>query len=813
MTDFDAAALACEQDEALRLAALDRYGILDTPAEQGFDDIVLLAAQLCDTPVALISLVAAGRQWFKARTGFAARETPIAQSVCVHTLRRPGLLIISDLAADPRTCENTLVTGAPHIRFYAGARLETAEGEAIGALCVIDTQPRPGGLLPAQREALEALARQVMAQLELRRTMATLEARVAEKVRQQSRTWQISPDLHGVLNANAIFESSNPAWQSALGWSEVEIASTEFFDFLHPDDLARNHAAWDDALLGRPALKLENRYRRKDGGYRWLSWVAVPEGGKVYCSARDITAEKEQAEALRASMADRERMWRLSQDLLVSAAADGTLVDVNAAWSRLLGWDQHELTGRKFVEFTHPEDLTATVAAFADILKAPLTLPYEYRLRHKDGSYRWFAWTGAFDGNLVYASGRDVTGEKEVADALRESIAERQRIEEALRQSQKMEAVGQLTGGLAHDFNNLLTGITGGLEMLQARIMQGRISEADRYIVAAQGAAKRATALTHRLLAFSRRQTLDPKPTDVNRLVAGMEDLIRRTVGPEIAVETVASGGLWNTLVDPSQLENALLNLSINARDAMPGGGKLTIETANRWLDARAARERDLGPGQYVALCVSDNGAGMSTDTAARAFDPFFTTKPIGMGTGLGLSMVYGFVRQSGGQARIYSEVGRGTMVCLYLPRHIGEAEPAELAPEVSRAPRSDQGETVLVVDDEPTVRMLVVDVLEDLGYNAIEAGDGGAGLKVLRSDLRIDLLITDVGLPGGMNGRQLADAARAMKPELKVLFITGYAENAVLNHGHLEPGMHVVTKPFAMEALASRIRDLVAAG
>jgi nitrogen-specific signal transduction histidine kinase len=390
-------------------------------------------------------------------------------------------------------------------------------------------------------------------------------------------------------------------------------------------------------------------------------------------------------------------------------------------------------------------------------------------------------------------------------------VTQQRSLEQQLQQSQKMEAVGQLTGGLAHDFNNLLTGITGSLELLQTRVRQGRTGDLERYINAAQGASKRAAALTHRLLAFSRRQTLDPKPTDVNRLVADMEEMIRRTVGPAITVETVMTASVWSTLVDPNQLENALLNLSINARDAMPNGGRMTVEIANRWLDDRAARMRDLPPGQYVSLCVSDNGTGMPPDIARRAFDPFFTTKPIGQGTGLGLSMIYGFARQSGGQVRIYSEPGQGTMVCLYIPRYLGDAAPDDHAQdELSNAPRAEQGETVLVVDDEPTVRMLVTEVLEELGYQALEAEDGASGLKILESRQRIDLLVTDVGLPGGMNGRQMADAARAVRPGLKVLFITGYAENAVLSHGHLDQGMHVLTKPFAMDALAARIKDLI---
>jgi CheY-like chemotaxis protein len=288
-----------------------------------------------------------------------------------------------------------------------------------------------------------------------------------------------------------------------------------------------------------------------------------------------------------------------------------------------------------------------------------------------------------------------------------------------------------------------------------------------------------------------------------------MEDLIRRTTGPQITLETVNSVGLWPSLIDPSQLENAILNLCINARDAMPDGGRITIETANRWLDRRTAQERGLEPGQYISLCVSDTGTGMTPDVIEKAFDPFFTTKPIGLGTGLGLSMIYGFASQSGGAVSIYSEQGQGTNVCIYLPRHLGEAETVDGSGESAEIPRG-HGETVLVIDDEPTVRMLVTEVLADLGYTAIEAEDGAARLKVLNSDARIDLLVTDVGLPGGMNGRQVADAARVVRPDLNVLFITGYAENAVLSHGHLDPGMHVMTKPFNMEALATRLRELI---
>ena len=406
------------------------------------------------------------------------------------------------------------------------------------------------------------------------------------------------------------------------------------------------------------------------------------------------------------------------------------------------------------------------------------------------------------------------TNELAAANArLLAEMTAREATEEQLRQAQKMEAVGQLTGGLAHDFNNLLAGITGSLELMQNRIGQGRLGDLDRYMTVAQSAAKRAAALTHRLLAFSRRQTLDPKPTSVNRLIADMEELIRRSIGPHIALEVVGTAGAWPALIDPGQLENALLNLCINARDAMPEGGRITVETANKWLDASGARRHDMPPGQYLSVCVTDTGTGMSPEIVAKVFEPFFTTKPIGEGTGLGLSMVYGFARQSGGQVRIYSEPGEGTTVCLYLPRHYGEADEDDVTLQFVEARHVAHGETVLVVDDEPSVRMLVTEVLEDLGYTAIEAADSVAGLKVLQSDVRIDLLITDVGLPGGINGRQMADAGRERRPGLKVLFITGYAENSTIGNGHLKPGMQVLTKPFALDALAVRIKDLIATG
>ncbi|MDP4004227.1 PAS domain-containing sensor histidine kinase [Methylobacterium sp. NEAU K] len=516
---------------------------------------------------------------------------------------------------------------------------------------------------------------------------------------------------------------------------------------------------------------------------------------------RDLNASL--ARQVEERTADRNALWILSSDMMLRCLFDGTITAVNPAWTEVLGWREDELIGINLIDFVHPDDLARTVEGARQLSEGRSHARFDNRYRHRDGSYRWITWAARPGEGVINAVGRDFTAERERADALAAA-------EEALRQSQKMEAVGQLTGGIAHDFNNLLAGISGSLELIQTRLSQGRVMDVDRYINAAQGASKRAAALTHRLLAFSRRQTLDPKPTDVNRLVAGLEELIRRTVGPSVTVEVVGAPGLWPALVDPPQLENALLNLCINARDAMPDGGRITIETANTWLDARAARRHDMPPGQYLSLCVKDTGIGMPPEIVGKVFEPFFTTKPIGQGTGLGLSMIYGFAQQSGGQVRIASEVGQGTTVCLYLPRHRGDVVEEDPHAALGAPARAEPGETVLVVDDEPTVRMLVTEVLEDLGYTAIEAADSVAGLKVLQSDVRIDLLVTDVGLPGGMNGRQMAEAGRATRPRLKVLFITGYAENAVLGNGQLDPGMQVITKPFVVEVLGARIREMI---
>jgi len=392
-----------------------------------------------------------------------------------------------------------------------------------------------------------------------------------------------------------------------------------------------------------------------------------------------------------------------------------------------------------------------------------------------------------------------------------ERTAQLRNNEEALRQSQKMEAVGQLTGGIAHDFNNMLTGIIGSLELLRRRVARGKLDDLDSLIDLGVTSANRAAGLTHRLLAFSRRQSLDSKPVQINQLVTSMGELLQRSINESIGLDMRLSEQLWTAEADPNQLESALLNLVINARDAMPNGGRLIVETTNRHLDSVfTAAYGSLTPGDYVELSVSDTGCGIPESVMGRVFDPFFTTKPIGQGTGLGLSMIYGFARQSRGHVIIHSEVGKGTTVSLFLPRFVGEVI-AQQTLNPTLLPYATDGETVLIVEDDAAVRLLVSAVLKELGYAYVEAGDGHTAVPIIQSDQRIDLLISDVGLPG-MNGRQLAEIGRQLRPDLKVLFITGYAEHAAVRGGFLDPGMQLITKPFTFDLLTAKVREMICA-
>jgi signal transduction histidine kinase/ActR/RegA family two-component response regulator len=662
------------------------------------------------------------------------------------------------------------------------------------------------------------------------------ERRAAEEQQRQRQLLEQMPGFVGVLSGpEHIYEYANGAYRAIAGQRELigrsvreafpELAGQGFYELLD-----RVRATGERYLAAGLPINLrdepEPRYidllyepmLNQDGAIVGI-FVGGYDATEAYRTLASLTALNETLEE-RVEKRTRELRDQADFARLALSAVGGVGVwtfDVESdrffcdeSISRLYDIDPEKgaagISRADFLAHVHPDDRAALRATMADGLTSAGDLELEYRIVHTDGSMHWVLSRGHtyFDeaGRAVRRTGVGV------------DMTKPRMVEDQLRQAQKMEAVGQLTGGIAHDFNNLLQGVSGSLEMIQRRLAQGRTDELQRFLDGAATAANRAAALTHRLLAFSRRQPLDPKPVQANILIASMEDLLRRTIGEGVEMALMLAGGLWTIRCDPNQLESAILNLAINARDAMPNGGKLIIETANAQIDQTdAARHQGVKPGPYVCVSVTDTGIGMSADTVAKAFEPFFTTKPIGQGTGLGLSMIYGFAQQSEGYAQIYSEVDRGTSVKLYLPRHgEGEAQVEARAAGLGELHVSEAREVVLVVEDEAVVRRLIVEELRELGYAVLEAGDGQEALDRLRAAHRIDLLVTDIGLPI-LNGRQVADAGRALRPGLKVLFMTGYAGNAALASGFLEPGMELITKPFPMQTLVTRIRAMTKAG
>ena len=620
----------------------------------------------------------------------------------------------------------------------------------------------------------------------LRALNADLERQVIERTLARGRTWQLSPDLMGVANAEGIFESSNPAWQRILGWSEAEIASMKLFELIHPEDQARTRAAWEDASqYGLPAIHFENRYRTKDGDWRWLSWVAVPEEGKVYCIARDMTEAKLQADTLAKRTAERDQLWRSSQDLLGIANREGFFISTNPAWQRVLGWSGQELGTTPLLDLVHPDDRERTMRELAHLSAGVSTFRFENRYRHKDGSYRCLSWTARPDGGLYYCVGRDVTSEKEMH-------AELSMAQEALRQSQKLESIGQLTGGVAHDFNNLLTPIVGVLDRLQRHGVGG--AREQRLIGAALQSAERAKLLVQRLLAFARRQPLKIEPVDVGALVQNMADIIASTSGPRIRVDVKVADRLPTCIADRNQLELALLNLAVNARDAMSDGGSLTITVHAESMGA--GHRAQLPPGAYVRLSVTDTGIGMDETTAKRAIEPFFSTKGVGQGTGLGLSMVHGLAAQLRGALLITSKPGLGTTVEMWLQA----SERPAAAPIRAEAPQYGAAKGIaLLVDDEELVRASTAAMLAELGYAVVEAASGEEALKLVENGLAVELLVTDQLMPG-MTGSELAREVHARRGS-SILIISGFSE-VDMDAPHVP---HLM-KPFGQAELAAKL-------
>jgi PAS domain S-box-containing protein len=557
--------------------------------------------------------------------------------------------------------------------------------------------------------------------------------------------------------------------------------------------------------------------RDGDGHVRWIRGTCYDITERKTLEARllalnetleaRVAERTQQLEASFEQLRDSERRFRL----LVEAVTDyaifmldpgGNVMKWNPGAERIKGYTADEIIGQSNSRFYTEEDRRDGVPE-AVIASAAATGRYEgegWRVR-KDGTQFW--------ASVVIAAIHDEQGGLLGFAKVTRDLTEKRATEEQLRQAQKMEAVGQLTGGIAHDFNNLLTVISGNLEALQRRLPVRDDNNLQRLANSALLASSRAAVLTHQLLAFSRRQPLQPKPVSVNTLITRMSELIRRLLPESIAIETVLAGGVWPMFVDANQLENCLLNLAVNARDAMPDGGKLTIEAANAHLDDTYSVGAEVPAGQYVGVFVSDSGVGMPADVIAKAFEPFFTTKDVGQGTGLGLSQVYGFVRQSGGHVKIYSEVGAGTTIKIYLPRLVTTGGVSEGQPAAAIVPQGN-GETILVVEDEAEVRNFAAEALRELGYNVLDAHDGARALRILDSHRTVTLLLTDVGLPGGMNGRQLADEARRRRADLKVLFTSGYARNAIVHHGRLDAGVELLTKPFTFAGLATKVRSVL---
>jgi PAS domain S-box-containing protein len=719
---------------------------------------------------------------------------------CGTAAARGTPVYVDDIATSP-LWQGYADLAIPHgLRACWSMPIKAADGKTLGTFAVYYGEPRSPN--DGDIEAISIISQTVAlaierhrsdqrllrSQDELRDLNTYLERKVNERATERSRTWLLSNDLLAVVNGQGVIEASNPAWTIALGWSPEELHTT-FLSFVHPQDVPGTEAVFTQAANGRPVSRFQNRFRHRNGRYRWMAWVAVLEDGKVYCSGRDITSEKEQATSLAIRTQERDRAWGLSQELLVIASPNGTLDEVNGRWTEQLGWSERELVGTTFSDYTHPDDLAGSLAAFANIFETPLTVPYEYRLRHKDGSYKWFSWTGTFEEGRVYAAGRHVTKEREQA--------------EALRQSQKMEAFGQLTGGVAHDFNNLLTVIRSSTDLL----MRPTLTEERRirYVSAISETVDRAARLTAQLLAFARRQALQPEVFSVCENVDAISGMMSTLSGSRIDTVIQLPDLPCCVNADPSQFDTALVNMVANARDAMMGEGRLTI-TVRSVESMPSVRLHPALSGPFVAVSITDTGTGIAATQLEQIFEPFYTTKSVGEGTGLGLSQVFGFAKQSGGEIAVASELGKGTTFTLYLPRvsDAGWTSRQELADK----PLEDgHGTCVLIVEDNSDVGTFAVQALTELGFRTVLTASAHQAMAELESDAdRFDVVFSDVVMPG-MTGIEFAHQLARRYPQLPVVLTSGYS-HVLADTG--SDGFELLHKPYSLDQLSRALRKVV---
>ena len=700
-------------------------------------------------------------------------------------------------------------TGEAQSRFAAPVRLARVEGE-LPEDRYIDFIMQPARNAAGEVDRVIVHGTDVTDRVLAERELQASEARYRSFAQAMpNQVWTATPD--------GLLDWFNDRTLSELEGTTEELAGAGWVSRVHPEDLPGGLTRWETAL--RDGTRYETQFRVRIGGaWRWFLVRAVPirdAAGAIirWIGTNTDIEEQKSAEAalaqLNASLGDmvaartaeRDRLWRLSTDLMIVLDGQQRIVAVNPAWTRLLGWEDSTMPGRALAEFIHPDDQEPARLEATRVLAGISSRRFEGRFRTQGEQWRLVSWTAVAEGGMVHGVGRDMTAERAAARALEES-------QMALLQAQKMETVGKLTGGVAHDFNNLLQVISGNLELLAEEA--GGHSQSRKLVSQAMDAVGRGARLASQLLSYARRQPLAPKVVNVGRLVRQMDDLLRRTLGETVEVETVIAGGLWNCVVDPVQIETALLNLAINARDAMPSGGRLTIEAGNASLDEEYTQlHEELAPGQYVMLAVTDTGTGMDATVIEQAFEPFFSTKPEGKGTGLGLSMVYGFVKQSGGHVKIYSELGLGTTVKIYLPRSMQSEDM-----EIRRAEGPVEGgrETILVAEDDPDVLATVVALLGGLGYRVLTARDAASALVVIESGAAIDMLFTDVVMPGTMRSPELARRVRQRSPHIAVLFTSGYTDNAIVHGGRLDEGVELLSKPYTRPALARKVREVLGA-